>query len=89
MSFISVLVLFLAVISLTNIEGNPKQQIHVKHNGLISNQLPIIEPHTGVPDNRRSLIQVPPSNPIPRIPPNKPPQQVPPRTPPEEIGRPH
>ncbi|WJX43739.1 hypothetical protein P8452_30801 [Trifolium repens] len=62
MSFLSVLVLFLAVISLTitNIEGNPKQQIHAQSNGLISG-----------PNSRRSLTQDPsrpPSRPPPRTP---------------------
>jgi hypothetical protein len=65
MSFLSVLVLFLAVISLTNIAGNP--------NGLIYNQPPTIEPHTSGPGNRRSLAQKftpradtpPPDDPIP------------------------
>jgi hypothetical protein len=94
MSFLSVLVLFVAVISLTNIEGNPKQQIHAPPNGLISNQLPTIEPHTSRLDNRRSLLQIPPSNPIPPIPtPQKPPisppdipdPPIPPKTPPEPI----
>ncbi|WJX43725.1 hypothetical protein P8452_30788 [Trifolium repens] len=94
MSFLSVLVLILTVISLTNIEGNPMQQIHAQPNVVISNQLPTIEPHTSGPDNRRSLLQIPPSNPIPPIPtPQKPPisppdlpdPPIPPKTPPEPI----
>ncbi|WJX43741.1 hypothetical protein P8452_30803 [Trifolium repens] len=89
MSFLSVLVLILTVISLTNIEGNPMQQIHAQPNVVISNQLPTIEPHTSGPDNRRSLLQVP-SNPMPRPPPTPsiPLQGAPPRTPPEQIGTP-
>ncbi|WJX43719.1 hypothetical protein P8452_30782 [Trifolium repens] len=81
MSFLSVLVLFLAVISLTitNIEGNPKQQIHALPNGLISNQLSTIEPHTSGPYSRRSLLQKLPGPPIVPIPP------TPPVTPPETI----
>jgi hypothetical protein len=48
MSFLSLPVLFIAVIGLTNIEGNPKQQIHAQPNGLITNQLPTMKP-----DNQR------------------------------------
>jgi hypothetical protein len=50
----------------------------------MNNQLPTIEPHTGEPDNRRSLIPVPPSNPIPQKPPDNPKPRVPPKTPPEQ-----
>ncbi|WJX43720.1 hypothetical protein P8452_30783 [Trifolium repens] len=85
MSFLSVLVLFLAVISLT------KQQIHVQSNGLISNKLPTIELHTSGTDNRRSLLQAPPSIPIPKAPRTPLSQplihvpRAPPITPPERI----
>jgi hypothetical protein len=83
MSFLSVLVLFLALISLTNIAGNPKQQIHVQPNGLIYNQPPTIEPHTSGPGNRRSLLQTPkpPPVPIPPVPHVQPPlpRRPPPR----------
>jgi hypothetical protein len=84
MSFLSVLVLFLALISLTNIAGNPKQQIHAQPNGLIYNQPPTIEPHTSGPGNQRSLAQkftragTPPPD-DPKVPPITPPKsQLPP-----------
>jgi hypothetical protein len=83
MSFLSLLVLFITVISLTNIEGNPKQQIHVQPNGVITNLLPTMKP-----DNRRSLIPVPPSNPIPQEPPDNPEPRVPPKTPLEQRAPP-
>ncbi|MCH92080.1 leguminosin proline-rich group669 secreted peptide [Trifolium medium] len=79
MSFLSLLVLFLAVISLTNIAGNPKQQIHAQPNGLINNQPSIIEPHTSGPNNHRPPLPVrPPIRPPPIRPP---PVPIPPPSP--------
>jgi hypothetical protein len=44
MSFLSVLVLFLAVISLTNIEGNHKQLIHAQVPPILSPPPPDTQP---------------------------------------------
>ncbi|WJX43709.1 hypothetical protein P8452_30772 [Trifolium repens] len=92
MSFLSILVLFVAVINLTNIAGNPKQHVHAQPNpnGLINNQPPTIEPHTTEPDSQRPLRQLrssttpspirPAPVPIPPVPHIQP--QGPPRPPP-------
>ncbi|MCI22994.1 leguminosin proline-rich group669 secreted peptide [Trifolium medium] len=84
MSFLSLLVLFLAVINLTNIAGNPKQQIDAQPNGLINNQSPTIEPHTSSlrtpkpppPPARPPPVSVPP---VPHIQPPGP-RRPPPRS---------
>jgi len=47
MSYLSVLAFFLTVISLNNITGNPKHQIHAQpSNGVIDYQPPPIDPET-------------------------------------------
>jgi len=42
---VSVLVLFIAIITLTNIAGNPKYQIHAQTEGPIIYQQPTIDTH--------------------------------------------
>jgi len=50
---LSVLVLFLAVITLTNIAGNPKYQIHAQTDGPIIYQPPTTDPQKSVALNKQ------------------------------------
>lgn len=100
MSYLFLLVLFLAVISLNDIAGNPKHQIHAPHSRLISYH----PPQTIDPQTPPSPIQVPiltpppphihPPSPIlipippPLIPQPQPSRQQPIPIPPLHIPRP-
>ncbi|XP_050877762.1 36.4 kDa proline-rich protein isoform X3 [Lathyrus oleraceus] len=100
MSYLFLLVLFLAVISLNDIAGNPKHQIHAQHNGLINYHPPqTIDPQTPSSPIQVPILTPPPPHihppsliliplPPPRIPQLQPPRQQPIPIPPLHIPRP-